>query len=246
MEILYPILLIISVLLLPRTFFYIRRRVRYNRERKQQEAIDRKRKRDFDDREDYRTRQRKREASNELDIILKDLISDWTNNRFKDKVDIISSDTHSYDDMQLMYRFENGDSIKFDSTGYDNVITMYKNDYTGTTYTVGYSHWSLFVSMLTVIVSNINNNRATTRGWRQRNDNSGQQRRTRPKTNTTTHNPNEDHPKWERYWSLIITIRQRTTNLNKMDKDNSDRPNLINELNATKRRAKAMKEKYNF
>jgi len=67
--------------------------------------------------------------------------------------------------------------------------------------------------------------------------------RTTNKKPKSTTNPNANHPKWERYYTLILNIRQRTANLKT---ETGDKTILINELNSAKRRAKEMKEKYKF
>jgi len=219
-NILIPILLVI-IFLLPRVFFSIRRRVRKRKALKEKE-------RKFNEES---TRNQNRDATDELNTMLRVLLADWTANRFKDKVEVISGVEST---LHLIYTFEGGNGIEFKTIGDDNLIIHGE-----TTYSVNTYHWGLFLNAIKVMAVELKSGIAKTRGWRQR--------KSKPKqNNTTTNHDNKDHPKWERYWSLITTIRQRTTNLKKMAKGNSERSGLVNELNSTKRRAKAMKEKYNF
>jgi len=162
-----------------------------------------------------------------IDNLPNNIIKDWSANTSSYKIS-----TYNSDDIIAVYRFNNGDKISLFKI-LDKKVIVYDKKRGRTTNHVIYSwDWNEIISVLNKVLDKANG------GSKYRTSNS------KPKPKKT--NPNHSHPKWDRYWSLILTIRQRTTNLENYPKGHPDRPSRVNELNSAKRRAKAMKERYNF
>lgn len=159
----------------------------------------------------------------DLLLISQKLLKDWTKNTHKDKVTTESK----YDGTIFKYKFENGDRLTVNNR-YGNKTLDYHSNGKIYKYQVGSSDiWVTLIKICNLIVTTCNDGTTNKRSGR-------------------TTNPNSDHPKWDRYWNLVLNIRQRTTNLKEISDTDPNRAQLINELNSAKRRGKAMKEKYNF
>lgn len=132
-----------------------------------------------------------------------------------------------------VYRFTNGDEVELHQTLLIKSIVYKRKG--GKSYRHDcYSHqYSRIVEMLNKVIGKTNGHKTSN------NDSRGN---TPPKKK----NPKHDHPKWDRYWGLILNIRQRTANLEDIPKGDPNRSGLINELNSAKRQAKRMKDKYKF
>ena len=152
--------------------------------------------------------------------------ADWLSNPYKDKVETPTRNGKTI----FNYEYENGHTIDFEG---DKLI--FTDDKRIIQYTIGHFWSRLFTEFINGSIIN-----------KGRNRNNGSSYSFSFSSQNSDKDKNCNHPKWEIYQTLIVTIRSRTEQLSKMSKTSSDRPSLENELNATKRRMEAIKDKYGF
>lgn len=136
------------------------------------------------------------------------------------------------------YYFENGDIFKmYNSTA----IFTNKEKHIKTKFRLSYDTSLSLINAINKIIGIQRDeyNRKHNRSYNRK------QTKTNVKLKTNV-KPKPVHPKRERYNVLLSTISQRRKNYNKLSDNSPEKESLGLELNSAIRRAKSMKEKYNF
>jgi hypothetical protein len=195
------------------------------KERREEERLRQERQREKENQES----QRQKDLEKQLDNLYKLLISDFSANRYDDKIStpVINGE------VTFHYTFENGEKFRMEGN---------KIYWRSSIYTVGLLIKAKFIKLINEIIS-----KAQPRpgGQKSHSSSSGyssgeySHRAQQRKSHT-------GHPKEPLYNTLKATVKQREAQLAKMSKTDPDRVSLENELNSAKKKVKEMKDKYQF
>lgn len=208
---------------------------------KQQKADTEYRKRRFYESGGRTTSNNHDKVTSEIIEIARKVSNDWVNNRNTNKVRTTTIGNNT----KLHYTFDNGDTIVMDNTTGNRRMTYDKRIDSETiernSYTLGRITWVQVVDLFNTIIEQCNNGTANNSGYNRGYSNGG--RTTSQSTSSTT---NTNHPKRQKYLSLLDTIKAREEHLSTLSSDDPTRQQLMNELNVARTKANKMKEKYGF
>lgn len=138
----------------------------------------------------------------------------------------------------IIYTFENGDKVTFYI--HSNEL-IYKTDSFHYSYKLGVFRAINYVDCFNHIIRRCNDKYyQSSRNSHYRSSRESRERK------STVNDPKKSHPKYNRFWTLVLNIRERRRQLDNMSKNDPNRSMLINELNTAVRQAKKMKKKYDF